>query len=191
MDNRSSAQQQKESLAPKTLKLIHQGRIISCYEETLTFPEEKKAFDVVKHPGAVAILAIDEKENLVLIKQWRRTVEEILIEIPAGTLEKGEDPYHCAQRELREETGFRANSLTLLGGFYTAPGFCNEYIHLFLAKDLIHDPLQAEDSDDIDLYLIPLQTAFSLSQQGKIKDCKTLSALFLYIQQQIKLKILL
>ena len=91
--------------------------------------------EVVTHPGAAAILPIDEEGNLVLIKQWRHAVREILIEVPAGVLEKGEEPIICAQRELQEETGYKAHKLSPLGGFFTASGFCNEYIFLFLAKD--------------------------------------------------------
>ena len=89
---------------------------------------------VVRHPGAVAIVALDEEGRWLLVRQYRHPAGSVLLEVPAGTLEPGEAPERAAARELREETGFAAAELERLGGFYTAPGFCDEYIHVFLAR---------------------------------------------------------
>ncbi|MBM3199235.1 MAG: NUDIX hydrolase [Chlamydiae bacterium] len=181
MQGRAERQQEQELAATKKQSLIHQGRIVGLYQDTLLLPTKgSSTFDLVKHPGAVAILPINEEGKLLLIRQWRRAVQEILVEIPAGTLELGEEPLSCAERELREETGFQAKSLSCLGGFYTVPGFCNEYIHLFLATHLTYAPLIAEDTDDIDLFPCTWEEALHLVVTGKIRDSKTLTALFLY-----------
>ncbi|MDN3509195.1 MAG: NUDIX hydrolase [Candidatus Neptunochlamydia sp.] len=95
------------------------------------------------------------KGELVLVKQWRRAAREILIEVPAGGLEKGEDPHFCAKRELQEETGFRSDKITHLGGFYSAPGILSEYIHLYLAEKLVANLLIGDDTDEVDLIQIP------------------------------------
>lgn len=181
MTEKSQKQRDEEESARKALSLIYQGKIISVYKETLHYEEEKVAIrDLVKHPGAVAIIPVDENGHILFIKQWRCAVQKILIEIPAGTLEVGEIPLECADRELQEEIGFRANTMIPLGGFYTAPGFCDEYIHLFLAKDLFPSVLWADDSDYIDLFALSLEEALTLAQEGAFLDSKTLSALSLY-----------
>lgn len=178
---KSRRQKELEKEAKKESSLIYQGSLVSVYKETLQYPNgEVVNRDVVKHPGAVAVLPVDENGHLLLIRQWRRAANTILIEIPAGTLKKNETPLSCADRELQEEIGFRANTMIPLGGFYTAPGFCDEYIHLFLAKDLFPSILWAEDSDYIDLFPVSLKEALSLASKGVFLDSKTLSALSLY-----------
>ncbi len=181
MAEKSEKQRVQEEGAKKELSLIYQGKIISAYKETLHFEDGTTAVrDLVKHPGAVAIIPVDENGHILFIKQWRRAAQKILIEIPAGTLEVGEIPLECADRELQEEIGFRANTMISLGGFYTAPGFCDEYIHLFLAKDLFPSILWADDSDYIDLFALSLEEALTLASEGAFLDSKTLSALSLY-----------
>ncbi len=181
MTEKSERQRDQEEAARKELFLAYQGKIISAYKETLYGEDGTVSVrDFVKHPGAVAILPVDENGHILFIKQWRRAAGTILIEIPAGTLEAGENPLECADRELQEEIGFRANTMISLGGFYTVPGFCNEYIHLFLAKDLFPSVLWADDSDYIDLFALSLEEALTLASEGAFLDSKTLSALCLY-----------
>jgi ADP-ribose pyrophosphatase len=178
---KAEKQKRLEECALKETFPIYQGRIISVSQEKYHLTEETVAIiDKVSHPGAVAILPVDDKNRILCIRQWRRAAGTILIEIPAGTLEPGETPLFTAQRELQEEIGYRANILTPLGGFYTAPGFCTEYIHLFLAKDLVHDPLWADDTDYIDILPISLEELQTAAKKGEIIDSKTLSALYLY-----------
>lgn len=134
---------------------------------------------MVEHPGAVGIVALNEKEEVYLVRQYRKPVEESMLEIPAGTLKKGEDPLDCAQRELKEEIAFQGGEFTLLLTFYTSPGICNEIMHLYLAVDL-REAREEKDLDEfIDVEKYPLKKAIQLIKEGKIKDAKTIAGLLL------------
>lgn len=179
----SRAQKQKEE-EEKTFShriLMHQGRIISLSVDTYRQQDKIKTFDLIEHPGAAVILPIDAQGNLLLVEQWRRAAKKILLELPAGTLEPGEDPLVCAARELREETGFASQKITSLGGFYTVPGFCNEYLHLFLAKDLYFDPLPFDEDEGIDLVALSLTQARQKILQNEICDAKTIAGILRYM----------
>lgn len=148
----SLQQKQREKQARCTSTWLHKGRVISLRSDSLQFKSgATHEWDIVLHPGAVAILPINEKGNLLLIEQWRRAIDQIILELPAGTLEVGEDPASCAQRELQEEIGYRANQLTPMGGIFTTPGFCNEYIHLFLATQLVESRLPKDEDEAMNL----------------------------------------
>lgn len=186
---KSQERKNKEEKALKKTLLRYEGTRISLFSTVFTWEDgSESSREIVKHPGAVAILPVDKDGNLIFIKQRRTAAEEILIEIPAGTLEPPEPPKDCAIRELQEEIGFRPRSLIPLGGFFTAPGFCNEFIHLFLAQDLEVSRLKAEDTDGIDILPVSLEEALTLALSGKIRDGKTLSALFLYQLRRSQLK---
>lgn len=179
MNSQKRKEREEKALSETLLKF--QGKKISLF--SLFFKWEDGSLsssDIVKHPGAVALLPINEKDELILIRQWRKSTGEILIEIPAGTLEVQETPEECASRELQEEVGYKPSTLISLGGFYTSPGFCNEFIHLFLAKDLQISKLEAQDAEGIDVFTLSLEEALLWAKQGKIRDSKTLSALCLY-----------
>lgn len=135
---------------------------------------------VVEHPGAVAIVALDEQDRWLLVRQYRHPARRSLLEIPAGTREPGEEPDITAHRELREETGFAASSLVRLGGAWMAPGFTSEYIHFFLATGLRADPLPADDDEGLSAP-VPMTPAELLAaiDAGDIDDAKTLTALAL------------
>ncbi len=178
---KSQERKNKEDKALKKTLLRYEGKRISLFSVVFTWEDGSESTrEIVKHPGAVAILPIDKDGNLIFIKQWRIATEEILLEIPAGTLEPPEPPKDCAIRELQEEVGFKPRSLIPLGGFFTAPGFCNEFIHFFLAQDLEISHLKAEDTDGIDIVVVSLEEALRWASNGKIRDGKTLSALLLY-----------
>ncbi|MCI0382312.1 MAG: NUDIX hydrolase [Chlamydiae bacterium] len=177
----SLKQQKLEESALLEKKQVWKGVIFSLREDRLKWPSgNSHKWDVIEHPGAVAIIPVDQKEQLILIQQWRWAVKEILYEIPAGTLEEGETPIECAQRELQEEIGHKSEMLISLGGFYTAPGYCTEFIHLFLAKNLIKSSLDGDDHEGIDLVEINLSKALELIDQHKIKDVKTISGILQY-----------
>jgi ADP-ribose pyrophosphatase len=129
----------------------------------------------------VAIIAIDDKDNVLLVNQFRESVEKELLEIPAGGIEPGEEPVDCVRRELREETGFLPQKVERLGGFYSTPGYCNEYLHLYLATDLVLSPLQAEDSESIRLVRVPLGQIRSLITSGSICDAKSIAGLLMFL----------
>lgn len=159
-------------------KPLFSFRVFNIREETWRGPD-RKTFkrQTVLHPGAVAIVPFDRQGRILLIRQFRPAVNQVLLEIPAGTLEKGEAPLPCAKRELIEETGFAAKKWQRLGAVYTAPGFCSEKIHLFKAWDL--KPAFAEQDEDEHIVLHPLSRdkVRKAVRSGKIRDAKTLSAL--------------
>ncbi|MNJ50363.1 ADP-ribose pyrophosphatase [compost metagenome] len=139
--------------------------------------------EIVKHPGAVAVLAI-HKGRLLLVDQYRQAMGRCELEIPAGKLEQGEDPLEAARRELEEETGYRCGQLTLLHSFYTSPGFADEIIHLYWAEDLA----AGEASPDEDEFLEVIGATFEETQQyiaeGRISDAKTILAAYIWQQRQ-------
>lgn len=151
---------------------VFRGRLISVrVEETERGPRE-----VVEHPGAVAILAVNEKGEVLLVRQHRYGAGRELWEIPAGTLEPGESPLRCAQRELWEETGFRARKWTKLGVFYTSPGILDELMHLFLAEGLEGDPGPKMEGEIAELAFRRPEEVLQGISQGEIGDAKTLAA---------------
>ena len=156
-------------------------QLIDVDRDRIRFPDGHEAERiVVRHPGAVAIVALDEEGRWLLVRQYRHPARRVLLEVPAGTLEPGEEPDRTAARKLREETGFAAAELERIGGFYTAPGFCDEYIHLFLARGLTADPLPQDQDEYIEdpIALSPVAVARAAAA-GEIEDAKTLSALAL------------
>ena len=189
MDNTNSNRQALEEQNAKTERnWIYHGKIISLCSDHIEFSHKPaQKWDIVVHPGAVAILPIDSDGHVLLIKQWRRAAQKIMIEIPAGTLEPDEDPLICAQRELQEETGYKSKKITHLGGFYTAPGFCTEYIELYLAENLSEDPLEADDTEAIDLIRLSLEDALKLVDNHSILDSKTITALLQYDRRRRQL----
>ena len=114
-------QRDLEMKAPKESKWIYKGSILQLRVDTFELDKRKKTTELIHHPGVVVILAVDDQDRILLVRQWRRAIETITIELPAGTLESGEEPLGCAGRELREETGYRAKSIHPMGGFYSAP----------------------------------------------------------------------
>jgi len=173
------------SLSEQTLQVetLFQGKVLTLERHRVRLPNGKTSQrEVVKHPGAVALLALVGPEELLLVRQYRQAVGAALWEIPAGTLEAGEQPAACARRELAEETGYRAASLEEWARFYTAPGFCDEHMTLFLARGLTQDETGAQKDEDEFLEL----GAFSRSEVegmvagGEVRDAKTLLALALW-----------
>jgi len=157
-------------------ELLHDGKIFRLLKEAVRLPSGLlQEIDVVAHPGAVAIAALDDAGQLLLVRQYRHALGEWITELPAGRLEEGEDPLTAAQRELEEETGHRAARWTPLREIYPAPGFCSERIHLFLAEDLetVAGGGLAQD-DDEELEVLRMSPAAVLSSD--LRDGKTLAA---------------
>ncbi|WP_100331479.1 NUDIX hydrolase [Bacillus xiapuensis] len=178
-------------LEEKTLKTeqIFEGKIIRLQVDDVELPNGKRAKrELIKHPGAVAILALTEEGKLVLVEQYRKALERSLVEIPAGKLEPGEEPEKTARRELEEETGYACRSLTLLQSFYTSPGFADELVHLFIAKDLVKkkDALPPDEDEFVELMEVTLEEAEHLIKQQRIHDAKTVYAIQ-YLQLEKRL----
>ncbi|MCW8128882.1 MAG: NUDIX hydrolase [Planctomycetota bacterium] len=163
---------------------LHSFRVFEIRQETWRGPD-KRTFErqTVVHPGAVAVVPFDRRGRILTIKQFRPAVNQILLEIPAGTLEAGEQPLACARRELIEETGFAARKWQRLGAIFTAPGFCSEKIHIFKAWDLVPAFLEKDADEHIDLHPLSREQIRRQIRNGRICDAKTLSAL-LYLQLQ-------
>ena len=140
--------------------------------------------EVVRHPGAVVIVPIFADNRLAMIRNYRIAVDQRLWELPAGKLERGEDPQRAASRELEEETGYRAGRIEKLGEFYTSPGFADERIRAYLAQDLEEVGQRLEPGEDIVLELLPLKQVLEMLDRGEIRDAKTIAALYLWERRQ-------
>ncbi len=169
---------------------IHTGRVVALDVDEVRYASgHEGTMEVVRHPGASAVLPIAETgssadPHILLLRQYRYVPDDVLIEIPAGRLEPGEDPAECAARELREETGYRATTLTRLGptAILTAPGFTDERIHLFMATGLRAGAAAREPDESITLVVYPLSEALDLVLRGAIHDAKTALALLYFAQ---------
>jgi ADP-ribose pyrophosphatase len=160
---------------PDSVRRVFDGRVISVVVER--WGEHER--EVVEHPGAVAIVATDREGNLVLVRQTREAVRRELLEIPAGTLDPGEDPLGAARRELEEETGYVAGQWRSGPRFLTAPGFCQEVMHLFFAERVEGGEPANEDDEEIEVVLVPMGDAERLL--GEIEDAKSLIGLLLLL----------
>lgn len=161
-------------------KLVFEGKVLNLKVDTVNLPNGKQAVrEVVVHPGAVAVVAVTDADELVLIKQFRYPVGQVIWEIPAGKLEKGEDPLSCAQRELAEETGHGAEQWKHLSTFFTTPGFSDEIMYIYLASGLHTDKQTADDDEFIELHYIPFAEALRMISDGEIKDAKTIAGILL------------
>ncbi|MDP3387492.1 MAG: NUDIX hydrolase [Eubacteriales bacterium] len=160
---------------------IHEGKILNLRVDEVLLPNDKTSLrEIVEHNGAVAIVAVTDENKILMVRQYRKAVEKVLTEIPAGKLEKGETPFDCAYRELIEETGFRAHQLHEVMEIITSPGFCTEKIHLFVAKSLAADYLENDEDEFIDLITLDLDEALEKIVSGEIVDSKTIIGLLYY-----------
>lgn len=157
---------------------VYEGRLVNLRVDTVRLENGRLTRrEIVEHPGAVAVVALDEDDNVILVRQFRKGAERRLLEIPAGTLEAGEEPITCARRELIEETGYRAECLEQIGGLYTSPGFCTEYIHLYLATGLQKGHPAPEDDETIETIKVALSDISAMVSQGEICDGKSIAGL--------------
>jgi ADP-ribose pyrophosphatase len=160
---------------------VYDGKIFKVDVEDVRLPSGRTSKrEIVRHPGAVALMVVDPDGKLLLVRQYRRAADRILLEVPAGTREAGDDAETCAIRETQEETGYLPGKVERLGGFYSAPGFCTEYLECYLCTDLRPGDLQAEEDEDLQLERLSLDDAWSAAAAGTITDAKTLAGLLLY-----------
>lgn len=164
-------------------RTVYRGHYLEVRVDEIQTPDGGRSTrDIVGHPGAVAIVALDPEDRLLMVRQFRLAAGRTLLEIPAGTLDRAgdgslEDPDLAARRELEEETGFRAGSWQHLGAFWTAPGFATELMHLYLARDLVpaHDERLGPDDDErLELEHVPWREAVAMVERGTIADAKSL-----------------
>ncbi|TGE37784.1 NUDIX hydrolase [Desulfosporosinus fructosivorans] len=159
-------------------EVIFKGRLLCVERDTVRLPNGlTSSREVVRHPGAVGIIALMDQQVL-LVRQYRYAIAQKTLEIPAGKLDPQETPVDCAVRELREETGYRG-TMEHISTFYTTPGFSDEVMHLFLAQDLVWDPLAQDEDEFIEVERIPWDEAVQRAQHNDFKDAKTVLGILL------------
>jgi len=163
-------------------RIIFNGRALKLRIDTVQTGDGRTTTrEIVEHANCVAVIAVDAASNILLVRQFRKSVEKELLEIPAGGIEPDETPELAVEREMQEETGLQPQKIERLGGFYSSPGFCNEYLYLFLATDMVPNPLVAEDTAGIQLVPVPREQIPALIASGTICDSKSIAGLLQYL----------
>lgn len=154
---------------------IFRGRVINLRKDIVELPDGKTSTrEIVEHNGGVGIVAVNENKEIILVKQFRKPLEDVLLEIPAGKLEKGEEPYGCGVRELEEETGLKPIELVKLTELYSCPGFSNEKLHLYFCNKMVKGKLNLDDDENIEVIYMDYNKAVEMVNNGEIKDSKTI-----------------
>jgi len=162
---------------------IYRGHVVNLRVDTVEKAGGGKTKrDVVEHGDCIAAVALDEQNNVLLVRQFRYPVGRFLLEIPAGGIDPGEEPIDCVRRELQEEIGYLPRKIDKLGGFYAVPGYGTEYLHCFLATELVPARLVAEDTDDIEIVRVSRDEIPHLIDSGEICDAKSIAALLMFLR---------
>ena len=161
-----------------TSETIYKGNVVSLRVDTVEGPKGITTREIIDHVPAVTIIPYKAPNHVVLIHQYRKAVDQILIEAPAGCMEPREDPLHAAIRELKEETGFSAQTLTKVGEMYMAPGFCNEYMHYYIAEELMAGETSFDDDEHMELKQYALEDLMDMIQNRQIIDAKTIMGIY-------------
>ncbi len=182
-----------EHLKETTLssKEIYKGRIIDLYLEEVKLPNGNTSTrEIVRHPGAVAVIAITPENKLLMVEQFRKALGRTIVEIPAGKLEKGEEPITTAKRELEEETGYTCVDLKPLISFYTSPGFADELVHLFIAENLekLTEAAELDEDEFVEVLEVTLEEAQEMIQNNRIFDAKTAYAVQYLLLKEAAIK---
>lgn len=157
---------------------IYTGKVVTLNVDTVQLPNGVTIdLETIRHPGAAAVVPMKDDGTVVLIRQFRHAAGGFIYEIPAGKLSPGEDPLHCASRELEEEVGYRAASFELLSSIFTAPGFADEVIHVYKATGLIQGRQQLDHDEVLEIVEMPLSAAMGKIVDGTIRDGKTIVGL--------------
>ena len=167
------------NLEEKTVKqtMLHRGRIVNLREDDVRLPNGNLAKrEVVEHPGGVSVVALDELNRVLFVRQFRYPYERVLLEIPAGKLSPGEDPLECGKRELKEETGAVGEAYQSLGVLYPSPGYCDEIIYLYITRVTEMKQASPDEDEFLEVEKIPLETAVEMILAGQIEDAKTQTA---------------
>lgn len=163
----------------KTLssEYVYKGRVIDVKSDEVEIANGNISYrEVVEHTGGVVILAL-KGDSLLLVKQYRYPLKSVSLELPAGKLKKGEDPDYASRRELEEETGYIAENWTSLGYIYTTPGFCDEKLYLYLARDLVYKKINPDEDEILECLEYKIEKVFSMIDNGEINDSKTICAI--------------
>ena len=161
---------------------IYTGRVVGLRVDTVRLADgQETTREVVEHGESVAVVPVDGKGNVILVRQYRKAIDVNLLEVPAGSVEEGEDPVACGRRELLEETGYTASHMESIASFYTTPGFCTERMHAYLATGLTPGKAQPEADEQIEVVPVSLQEVGELIRGRVIQDGKTLASLLLVL----------
>lgn len=161
---------------------IYKGKIINVRKDLVSLPDGNQSTrEIVEHPGAVGIIALDNDDHILLVRQYRHPVERVILEIPAGKLDPGEEPLRCAKRELAEEVKAKAHKWLHLLTFFTTPGFSNEIMHLFLATDLTTYEEYSDPDEFLELYKLPAKDIIPAIKKGQIQDAKSIVGLLFFV----------
>ena len=164
-------------------QVVFEGRILKLRIDTVQTADGRRSTrEIIEHADCVAVIAVDADDNVLLVKQFRKALEKELLEIPAGGIDEGEDAEAAVIREMQEEVGYLPQKMERLCGLYSSPGFCNEYLHLYLATDLTPGKLYAEDTAGIEVVRVPVAEIGDLVTSGKIEDAKTMAGLLAFLE---------
>lgn len=160
---------------------VYSGKVFKIEKDEITLPDGRTTTrETVIHGGAAAMIPIDEDGNIIYVRQYRHSAKKMTLEIPAGTIEKGEDPYDCAMREIEEETGYKCDSMELLFKMYSAIGFCSEVLYIYLCGPLKKGVIHGDDDEFITLERYSPKESIDMIYKGEICDSKTIAAIFAY-----------
>lgn len=166
----------EETVSSKT---VFKGVVFEVDVKDIITPEGRHSTrEIVRHPGGACILPVDEEGNCYLVKQFRSPFEKVMLEAPAGKLEKGEDPLHCVSREVTEETGYTASKIEAVGSIAATPGYCSEVISLYIGTGLVYKGGAPDPNEYIATVKMPLEQAIKMADEGEINDAKTLVLLY-------------
>lgn len=160
---------------------VYNGKILTVYKDEITMPEGKRAIrEVVQKNNASAIVPVDKDGNIIFVRQYRHPARDMVLEIPAGTFEDGEDPYDCAMRELEEEIGYKAEGLTYVNWSYVSVGVCTEKIYIYIADKLMPGTQKLDEDEYIEIEKYSLEDAVKMVFDGTITDLKTMLGILAY-----------
>ena len=161
-------------------EMLWHGKVFDLIREEIVLPTRRKTtVEVIRHPGSASIVPLLNDGRVVLIQQFRPSLEQVIWEIPAGTLGPGEDPLGCARRELMEECGYQGNRFEKLGEILPAPGYCDERIHLFVATDLTPCAQHLDEDECLTIHPLPFEEVLDMIRRGEIQDATTIVGLLL------------
>ncbi len=164
-------------------EVIYQGRILKLSIDTVrTANGQQSTREIVERTDCIGVVPVDADGNILMVKQYRLATGKELLEIPAGGIDPGENATEAVVREMREETGLRPQRVERLTGFYLSPGFCSEYLNLYLAEDFTPDALSAEDTAGIEVIRVPVAQVSDLISTGQVEDAKSIAGLLMYLR---------
>ncbi len=165
----------------KKSEILFKGKVFDLQVDEIEYNSGNTGIrEVAVHPGGAVVVPLTNEKKIILISQFRYPLQKMLLEFPAGKLEKGEDPFNCAVRELQEETGYKTNNIIKLGSIFTTPGFCTEELHIYLARELVHGEYSREEGEfGMEIFEYSFEEVENKIVNGEIMDSKTICGVFL------------